>query len=47
MGFIKWHKEILKNAQKITRLSDYQILWIAFFKGIIIGGLIVYYYMLD
>ena len=45
MGFIKWHKNILKIAQEFTGLSDYQILWIAFFKGTIIGGLIVYFYM--
>jgi hypothetical protein len=44
MGFIKWHKSILKKAQKLTGLNNYQILWIAFLKGIIIGGIIMYYY---
>jgi hypothetical protein len=45
MGFIKWHKNILEKAQETIGLDDYQILWIAFFKGILIGGLLMYFYM--
>ncbi|MFT4575671.1 MAG: hypothetical protein ACI9SI_000582 [Polaribacter sp.] len=45
MGFTTWHKSILQKVQKTTGLNDYQILWIAFLKGVLIGGLIVYFYM--
>lgn len=45
MEFFKWHKNILKKAQNFTGLTDYQVLWIAFLKGIIIGALVIYFYM--
>jgi len=45
MGFTKWHKGLLETFKVKFGLNDYQIAWIAFFKGILIGGLIVYFYM--
>ncbi len=45
MGFVKWHKGMLENYKNKLGLTDYQIMWIAWFKGIIIGGLIIYLYM--
>tara|TARA_B110000305_G_C18761694_1_gene325587 strand:- start:66 stop:206 length:141 start_codon:yes stop_codon:yes gene_type:complete len=45
MGFTTWHKSILQKTRKTTGLNDYQLLWIAFLKGVLIGGLVVYFYM--
>ena len=43
MGFINWHKSMLESYKQKLGLSNYQIMWIAWVKGIIIGGLIVYF----
>ena len=43
MGFINWHKKKIETVKKWFGFSDYGLLWIAFFKGLIIGALIVYY----
>lgn len=45
MGFVKWHKGMLENYKRKLGITDYQIMWIAWFKGIIIGGIIAYFYM--
>ncbi|MGB0891303.1 MAG: hypothetical protein ACPGUU_03050 [Flavobacteriaceae bacterium] len=44
MRFIKWHKGVLENYKEKLGLSYYQIMWIAWFKGIIIGALLIYFY---
>jgi len=41
----KWHKELLSNMADRLGLSAYQIIWIAFAKGAIIGSLIGAYYL--
>tara|TARA_R110002072_G_scaffold2426_2_gene20062 strand:+ start:4848 stop:4988 length:141 start_codon:yes stop_codon:yes gene_type:complete len=46
MGFVKWYKGILEKFKQKLHITDYQIMWIAWLKGLIIGGLIVYFYML-
>ena len=45
MGFVKWHKGMLEYYKRKLGLTEYQVLWIAFFKGIIVGGLVIYFYM--
>ena len=45
MGFVKWHKGILETYKQKLGLTDYQVMWIAWGKGLIIGGLLVYFYM--
>ena len=34
------HKRVITLVQQKTGFSDYQILWITFFKGIILGFLL-------
>ena len=36
-----WDRELAKKFQNKFKLTDYQMLWLAFGKGIIIGALIV------
>lgn len=43
MGFIKWHKRILEKYKTILIISDYQLMWIAWFKGILLGLIIAYF----
>tara|TARA_B100001093_G_scaffold30010_1_gene26044 strand:- start:802 stop:960 length:159 start_codon:yes stop_codon:yes gene_type:complete len=39
--FVAWDKKLLDKFQNKFNLSDYQILWIAFIKGILIGAIIL------
>jgi len=34
---VRAHKRLIVKIQQKTGLSDYQILWLAFAKGIIVG----------
>lgn len=43
---MEWHKNYIHWFQKKLKLSNYAVLWIAFFKGLLIGGLLVYYFTL-
>ena len=36
MKIIKWHKHYSEWWQRKLGLSDYQFLWLAFFKGILV-----------
>jgi len=36
-----FHKKIIRKVQKKFDLSNYQLLWIAFAKGIVIGLIIL------
>jgi len=45
MGFFNWHKNYLTKFQNRTKMSYYQIVWLAWFKGIIMG-LAVYHFLL-
>ena len=37
---IKWHVELLDKVQSLTGLSNYQIIWVSFLEGLLIGILI-------
>ena len=41
--FKAWHVDLIEKVQKITGLSNYQIIWISFAEGLIIGFLIAYF----
>lgn len=36
-----WDRDLTKKLQNKFKLTDYQMLWLAFGKGIIIGALIL------
>ena len=38
-----WHLDLIEKVQKLTGLSNYQIIWISFIEGLIIGFLIGYF----
>lgn len=38
-----WHINLITKVQKYTGLSNYQIIWLSFLEGLIIGILIGYY----
>jgi hypothetical protein len=40
MGFFAWHREQVDSWQRILKLDSYQLLWIAFLKGLIVGALL-------
>jgi len=44
-SFISWHKKIIKQWRKILNISDYEMLWVAFVKGVIIGLLIYHFFI--
>jgi len=37
---IKKHKRLITVVQQKTGLSDYQLLWLSFIKGVIVGVVI-------
>ena len=37
MGFFSWHRQQVTIWQNRLHLDSYQLLWIAFFKGLILG----------
>ena len=41
--FKAWHLDLIEKVQKLTGLSNYQIIWISFIEGLIIGFLIGYF----
>ena len=41
--FKAWHVNLIEKVQKLTGLSNYQIIWISFTEGLIIGFLIGYF----
>ena len=40
---INWHINLINKVQKYIGLSNYQIIWLSFLEGLIIGILIGYY----
>ena len=40
---LNWHINLITKVQKVTGLSNYQIIWLSFIEGLIIGFLIGYY----
>jgi hypothetical protein len=41
MGFFAWHRKQVDSWQRILKLDSYQLLWIAFLKGLIVGALLL------
>ena len=41
---VKWHIDLIEKFQNLTGFSSYQILWLSFFEGVIIGVIISYFY---
>ena len=39
---IKWHKKVLEYFQVKLNLSNYSMLWVAFFEGVFVTMLIVW-----
>jgi len=39
--FLEWDKNLAKKWQDKFNLSDYQMLWLAFIKGFIIGAILL------
>lgn len=39
MGFFAWHREQVDSWQRFLKLDSYQLLWVAFLKGLIVGAL--------
>ena len=37
-----WHINLIENVQKNTGISNYQIVWLSFLEGLIIGLVIGY-----
>lgn len=42
MGFFSRHREQVVSWQRLLKLDSYQLLWIAFFKGLVLGALAVW-----
>ena len=41
--FKAWHIDLIEKVQKYTGLSNYQIIWISFAEGLIIGIFVGYF----
>ena len=35
--FKNWHVGLIEKVQKLTGLSNYQIVWLSFLEGVLIG----------
>jgi hypothetical protein len=36
----RWHRNLITRVQRRLGLSDYQLLWISFLKGLALGALV-------
>ena len=41
--FKAWHIDLIEKVQKYSGLSNYQIIWISFAEGVIIGLCVGYF----
>lgn len=41
---LNWHKKKCEEIRELLGLSHYQLYWISFIKGVIIGALIIFIY---
>lgn len=39
--FLAWDRDLAKKWQTKLKLSDYQMLWLAFAKGLLIGAILL------
>ena len=40
-----WHKKMIAKIQEKTGISDYQLLWLAFAEGLLLGLLIGWWFL--
>ena len=45
MGFFKWHKRQTEWWKKKLKISDYVLMWLGFFKGLVFGLLIYHFFI--
>ena len=43
MSYLDWHKKYVKSILNVFGLSNYQGMWISFFKGLIFGACIMWF----
>ena len=43
--FIDWHKKYIEWWKRKLKISNYEIVWISFIKGLIIGLLIYHFFI--
>lgn len=46
MSFLKWHKEFTEKKIKfygLSKLSNYQLMWLSWGKGLVMGIIIAYF----
>ena len=46
MGFFDWHKKQTEWWKKKLNISDYVLMWLGFFKGLVFGLLIYHFLVL-
>ena len=39
-SLIRWHQQLIYRVKQRLRLSNYQLLWISFLKGLLLGALV-------
>ena len=39
----EWHINLIERVQDLTGLSNYQIIWLSFIEGLLIGLIIGYF----
>ena len=39
--FAMWHKKLIRKVRKWLNLTDYKLLWLSFFEGLILGIILV------
>jgi hypothetical protein len=39
--FAMWHKKLIRKVRKWLNLTDYKLLWLSFFEGLILGIVLV------
>ncbi len=42
INVMKWHEQHIHDFQKCTKLSDYQMMWTAFAKGVVVAWILFY-----
>tara|TARA_B100001063_G_scaffold44777_1_gene38515 strand:- start:5769 stop:5975 length:207 start_codon:yes stop_codon:yes gene_type:complete len=44
---LEWHKKYVEKTLKSFGMSNYKGMWVSFIKGLIIGGLIIYIFLIN
>lgn len=44
MIFFTWHKKLIIKNLEYWKMSNYTAMWVSFFKGLIIGAILFYYF---